>query len=391
MGRKRVIAYASRSLKKPERRYCVTRKELLAVVNFVEYFKPYLYGREFLLRTDHGSLRWLFNFREPEGQIARWLEILAPYKMKIEHRPGSKHRNADALSRRPCNQCGIYKDWENDQQQIVSAQLVEDGKELTRIQQDNADLQLVRSWIETGNIPRYSVVANQSRFVKSLWSQSNSLKIKNNVLLRIVKLDQLQEEVEQVIIPLSLRKTIFEALHDGPAGGHLGLKKTYDKVRQKYYWPGMKKDVDLYVKNCIQCNKRNRPSRTLRAPMQLVKVSEPMQRIAVDIMGPLPLTEQGNKYVLVVADYCTKWTEAFAMANMEAVTVADILVKEVIARFGVPGCIHSDQGTQFESTVFQNMCEILGIEKTRTSPYHPQCDGLVERFNGPWKACWPNT
>ena len=106
IGRERVVAYASRTLSKPERRYCVTRKELLAVVYFINHFRPYLLGKEFNLRTDHGCLTWLFNFKEPEGQLARWIEKLQEYHFHIVHRPGLKHNNADAMSRIPCQQCG---------------------------------------------------------------------------------------------------------------------------------------------------------------------------------------------------------------------------------------------------------------------------------------------
>ena len=106
-GHERVIDYASRALSKSERRYCVTRKELLAIVHFVKYFRHYLYGRKFLVRTDHGALRWLFNFKSPEGQVARWLEILSSFDFTIEHRAGRNRGNADALSRNPCHQCGF--------------------------------------------------------------------------------------------------------------------------------------------------------------------------------------------------------------------------------------------------------------------------------------------
>src|SRR5206468_7696172 len=106
-GEERVIAYASRTLSRPERNYCVTRKELLAVVYFTKQFKSYLLGREFLIRTDHSALRWLKLTPEPIGQQARWLEKLEEFNYRIEHRPGQKHTNADALSRRPCRQCKI--------------------------------------------------------------------------------------------------------------------------------------------------------------------------------------------------------------------------------------------------------------------------------------------
>ena len=101
-NKERVIAFASKSLSKSERKYCVTRKELLSIVTFTKYFRHYLLGRKFFIRTDHSSLRWLLNFKNPDGQMARWLEVLCSYDMDIQHRPGRKHAKADALSRLPC-------------------------------------------------------------------------------------------------------------------------------------------------------------------------------------------------------------------------------------------------------------------------------------------------
>lgn len=120
-GQERVVAYASRTLSKAERRYCVTRKELLAVVSFIQHFRHHLLGRHFRLRTDHGSLRWLQQFKEPEGQLARWLEQLQEYDFETIHRPGHKHANADALSRRPCGQCGRLSPADDPQVTTVKA------------------------------------------------------------------------------------------------------------------------------------------------------------------------------------------------------------------------------------------------------------------------------
>lgn len=107
----------------------------------------------------------------------------------------------------------------------------------------------------------------------------------------------------------------------------------------------------------------------------------PMERIATDILGELPITEKGNRYLLVVSDYYSKWTKSFPMKNMEAETIAKLIVEQFIVRLGVPYAIHSDQGSQFESRLSTEVCKLLGIKKTRTTPYHPMSDGMVERFN----------
>jgi transposase InsO family protein len=115
--------------------------------------------------------------------------------------------------------------------------------------------------------------------------------------------------------------------------------------------------------------------------MQLYKSGAPMERIATDILGELPITDRGNRYISVVSDYYSKWTEGFPMKNMEAETVAKIIEEQVLTRLGVPYAIHSDQETQFESRLFVEVCKLFGIEKSRTTPYHPKSDGMVGRFN----------
>ena len=115
--------------------------------------------------------------------------------------------------------------------------------------------------------------------------------------------------------------------------------------------------------------------------MSQYNVGAPSERVAMDILGPLPESESGNKYLLLVADYFTKWPEAYALPNQEATTVAEVFVREYVCRFGVPLELHSDQGRNFESKVFREMCTLLGIKKTRTTPLHPQSDGMIERMN----------
>ena len=123
------------------------------------------------------------------------------------------------------------------------------------------------------------------------------------------------------------------------------------------------------------------PLKQRHAPLQIYTATAPMDRVAMDILGPLPITPRQNKYVLVVGDYFTKWTEAFPIPDMETATIARVLVNEFISRFGAPTYLHTDQGRSFESSLIKEICRLMGIVKTRTTPYHPQSDGMIERFN----------
>ena len=179
-NKERVLAYASRTLSKAERKYCVTRKELLALVYFVKYFRHYLYGREFTVRTDHGSLRWLMNFKNPEGQVARWLEVLSTYTFTVEHRPGRLHGNADSLSRKPVSPCDkdiheevAYEKENQDRQclQLSITQTAADDRDLIKLQQEDEDLARVRTWVESNERPCSKEIAACSYVLKSLWNQ----------------------------------------------------------------------------------------------------------------------------------------------------------------------------------------------------------------------------
>ncbi len=163
-------------------------------------------------------------------------------------------------------------------------------------------------------------------------------------------------ETWQAVVPLSHRIQVLRYAHDIKASGHLGVSKTLSKIRPRYYWPGLQNDVRHYISGCEKCSKRKAPTRTNAAPMDLARRGFPMERLALDILGELPVTESGNKYILVISDYFIKWTESFPMPNMEASTCARILVEEVIARFGVPYMIHSDQGRQIRKSPFKEMC-----------------------------------
>ena len=397
----RVVAYYSKALSKAERRYCVTRRELLAVVFAVRHFKYYLCGRPFTIRTDHASLQWLMTFREPEGQLARWLEELQGCEFTVTHRAGERHGNADALSRRPCHADGCrYCDRRDAREQdlVLGADkwdcegcegAVMECRELQVVdsavwaaeQQRDPDLQPVMLWVEAQQRPPWEEVAALSPWTKGLWAKFSSLRLLEGVLQRAWQEPATGEKRWQVVVPRRRQEAVLQAMHGAAGSGHFGVTKTLRRVRQAFYWGRLRRDVEDFCRCCDLCTARKGPPGRSRAQLQQFPVGEPMQRLGVDVLGPLPLTERGNRYILAAVDYFTKWPEAYALKDQEAETIVDALVEGIISRLGVPESIHSDQGRNFESRIFATMCTRLGITKTRTTPLHPQSDGLVERFN----------
>ena len=240
-------------------------------------------------------------------------------------------------------------------------------------------LALVKEWVESKTRPAFKDITDQPGVVKNLWSQFNTLFIRDGKLCRRHKLP-CGEEVEQLVVPSCLRRDIFHSLHTSKLGGHMGIGSLISKIRRRFYWPCYKEDLTRWTGWCDVCQKRKDHGRQ-RAPLQQLPVGMPMERIAVDILGPLPVTDRGMRYVVVFCDYFTRWTEAFPLPDQKAATVADCLVTEIIVKLGAPYVIHSDQGPNFESELFAEICKLLGITKTRTYGYRPQSDGLVERFN----------
>ncbi|XP_026022288.1 uncharacterized protein LOC113021785 [Astatotilapia calliptera] len=490
-GVERVLAYGSRKLSRTEQNYCTTRRELLAVVDFTSHFRQYLLGRPFKVRTDHSSLRWLTKMKEPEGQLARWLEKLAEYNFEIIHRPGRVHTNADSLSRRPCRQScpcrvqdppkhlggtshqAVQCELDSDTSSLLLSPVRVEGQpattavclvgvshntttpetktldqtaltksdilcqntpintdiseqtihtrtdishqnmstnthtvkltekvyvaktldtaslfhgwtmgELSQAQDADADIAPIRAWMEASSErPPWTIVSPCSPATKTYWAQWKRLYFRDGVLVRrFYCLDETQF-YPQIVLPRKLQPEVMGQMHEGPVGGHFGVERTVARLRTRFYWYHMREDVALWCRTCTSCASRARPQKTPQAPMGTVRVGAPMERVALDIMGPLNETERRNRYVLVIQDYFTKWTEAFPIPDERAATVAEVVASEWVCRYGIPQALHSDQGRNFESDVFQGVCSLFGIDKTHTTPFRPQSDGQVERFN----------
>ncbi len=398
----RVLSYASRTLSPQEKRYCTTRKELLAVVWFLRHYRSYLYGQEFLVRTDHSSLQWICNFWEPEGQIARWLQVLGEYNFRVIHRPGKQHQNADGLSRRgPCTQCS--KEVEDlPVTEVVCPERLDNvpitrrmvnnvcaitftpewtANQLAVWQEADDDLNPVVSALKAGQLPTAKSQAGFSAKTKRCFADWERLKLRGGVVYREWYNNKGEVENYQLLTPKCIRATILEAAHDNDLAGHFAERKTAAKVRRHFFWPGLAGDVHQFCQSCLICQQRKPLPTRPHHPLQQEVIGEPMQKVTIDILGFEKATSRGNKYILVIVDTLTKWAEALPMPDERAETVAKLLVEEFVCRYGIPSQLHSDQGRQFEATVFQEMCALLQISKTRTTPLYPQSDGQTERLN----------
>ena len=219
----------------------------------------------------------------------------------------------------------------------------------------------------------------EQREVKEFFRNRGSTIIEDNGVLYIQS-EFGGQKVTQLVTPSSLVHRILQKGHD--EGGHLGADKTLDVIRRKYYWPTLFRDVKDWCRTCKPCQQRKNPVANPKAPLQYPPVaSHPGQMIAMDFVGPLPLTAEKNRYLLVITDMFSKYAEAVPCPNQEAETTADALVRHYICKHGLPDILHSDQGRNFESQVIHHLCLLLNIRRTRTSPYHPSANGQCERYN----------
>jgi transposase InsO family protein len=193
-------------------------------------------------------------------------------------------------------------------------------------------------------------------------------------------LDPRHGHQKRVVVPEHCREQLLQEHHSSLMGGHFAVKKTYGGLMRHWWWDGMYRDVQKFMRNCPQCTIVTGGGRHHRPPLHPIPVSRPFQIVGVDVME-LPVTESGNRYVLVFQDFLTKWPFAFPIPDQKAQRIARLLVTEVVPLFGVPEALLSDRGTNLLSHLMMDVCHLLGIQKLNTTAHHSECDGMVERFN----------
>lgn len=340
-----VIAYVSRSLSRTERNYSTVERENLAIVWSIEKLRAYLEGYTFTVVTDHHSLTWLYKLPQPTGRLARWIMRLQQFDFHVIHRKGADNIVPDMLSRTVPN--------------IDKVDIRGPGNEVAAVRDKwyLKQIQLVEE--HPLNYP--------------LWRVTNN-KLYKHVANRYSRLIG-PENDWKLVVPKEDRREILIKSHDDPKSGHAGIYKTFQRISTNYYWPKLKCDVSKYVRTCKTCL-ASKPDQQFPAGLLCGRpsVKRPWELVSVDIVGPLPKSTNGFRYILSIQDYFSKFCIFQPMRTATSKTICKILEDHVLLLFGVPKTLLTDNGKQFVSHEFKNFAKSYGVKVIHTANYHPQAN-----------------
>ncbi len=439
-GQVRVIAYASRGLSSSESKYPAHKLEFLALKWAVtEKFHDFLYGSTFTVVTDSNPLTYVLSTAKLDAAGYRWLAALSTYDFKLQYRCGKQNVDADGLSRRPHSELP-ENDTSHDEQnriltfaerltaeageQEITSEVVraicdsrltqwceysrdlpvafissltmqsaavpdvysqEDQcgglptlphlspSEIQTAQLADPCIREVITQIQTGEPPSGTVRSALPR-LPYLLRERERLEFHDGVLYR--RRSVADKVMYQLVLPEEFHSDVLNHLHDDL--GHMGIDRTLDLVRNRFYWPKMASDIEHKIRTCGRCIRRKvLPEKA--APLVNISTNRPLQLVCMDFLTLEP-DHSNTKDVLVITDHFTKYALAIPTPNQKAKTVAKCLWEQFICHYGYPERLHSDQGPDFESHLIKELCDIAGVRKVRTTPYHPR-GNPVERFN----------
>ena len=323
------LEFFSRTLNSAQKNYSTFDRELLAIHDSVKHFRNLLDGRTFSILTDHKPLVSLFTLHNPSPRQLRQTTFLSEFDFDISHVSGKDNVVADYLSRgtvSTISRSNIFSDTQLSEQPLTTSD----------ISSFSSPPQPFRGYYIDNSIPGNP----------------------------------------RPILPLCLRRQAFDSIH---SLHHPGIRATYQLLHIRYVWPKMRRDSKRWVLECVQCQ-QHKVSRHTKPQIMRFPTGNRFEVLHMDIVGPLPMTE-GKSYILTMIDRKTRWPEAVPLSNISASNVAKHLVQTWIACYGIPNHIITDQGTQFESSLFDSLSTSFGLKHIHTTTYHPQSNGLVERFH----------
>ena len=351
------IVFATKSLTETESRYANIERELLACVFGAERFHVYLFGKHFSIHSDHRPLEMISkkNLTAAPARLQRMLLRLQKYDYAIQYKPGSQMILADSLSRLPKKEkeAAINLDVTVCFVQFNTQRL----NELREETRQDVELSRLMKYISQG-FPEDR--RNTHQDVRQFWPFRDELSIEDGLVMK----------GEQVVIPKSLHKEYLVKIHEG----HQGITRCQQRARSSVYWPGICKDIEDLVTSCVLCQKHqpSQPKEPLEPLMSNIP-SIPWHTLGTDLF-----THEGENY-LIISDYHSKFPIIEALGKDSSSNKVAKLTSKMFSIFGVPNTIISDNGPQFQGTVYQQMLKNYGITHITSSPHHPQSHGFIER------------
>ena len=358
LGTEHTISFASRALKQHEKNYSAYLLEKAGVVWAIDYWSYYLIGQRFTVRSDHRPLETLGSVHKKT--LDRLTEQMLEYDFAIEYKEGKLNVVADALSRNAV----ICSLWAAD----------EDEHSIEVAQREDDETTMIREYLLNKKLPEDTKDRDRTKGIAQhcsmeaglVWHTPTRKGFRNKKLL---------------FVPKIMRKQIMDDAHARPEAGHGGRHRTSERCRLSFWWPNMDNDCAEMVRHCETCQlaraKREPPANLQPLPRALY----PNNRVHIDLFGELRTTESGKRYICVITDAYTKWTEVVGIADKSAETIARALMERWLVRFSGMDILVSDQGKEFCNQIVSEVCKIWSIDKRRTSPFHPETNAQAEVFN----------
>ena len=388
------IYYLSHKLSKTQCKWSTVEKEAYAIHFALQKLDHYLHGAQFVIKTDHKPLKYLLESPMQNKKIQLWALSMAGYNCTIEYIAGTTNTCADLLSRRPdepgrCQEENLTEELDLDVNDKTFQVDVINSNEFEPKKFASCDVPFDDSLVKPDDcLPGLDMISEQNKDdelleLKTILVHGEPSKevqrrylVVDNVVYYLTDPDG--DTVLRLYVHKHLRALVVKQYHDD--NGHMGVQKTFDCIRQKYFWPNLFKELYQYVSSCTVCQARS--LQKIRQPLQETDIPPyPMAKLSLDLSGPYPKTMSGNKYIIAFVDWFSGWPEAFAVPDKTADTVAHLLIEEIFPRFGCPLQIVTDNGSENVNKVVQETMRSLNIHHVQTSVYHPQSNAKVERFH----------
>lgn len=352
------VAFDGRKLSPAEVNYPVHEKELLAIKYALQNWRIYIdNGHTTTIFTDHESLKYLATMRKPTKRLARWIEEFGEYDLDLRYRKGSEQVIPDALSRRP--------DFMGDGPRHLAAPLAM----IRGIEEDTWAYHMTEFLQNTIDPPE--------ALREEIYKEQHLFTARDDFLWRV------ENETRSPYVPQALRADFLERLHT--EYGHLGYPGIMGIVTGRGWWHTLAGDIKSFVGLCPQCQvaQKSRPNQERETPQILSHVGiQIFDRWAIDLIGILPQTPAGNRWIITAIEYLTGWPIAKALPDAKTETIAKFIHEEIAMVYGPPKELLSDNGKNLVSAVMHEYTRLLGTKHRVTTPYHPRTNGKVENFNG---------